>query len=49
MAFCQNCGKELNNGAKLCEGCGQTVERVQATETVVEEETENVILKEYLT
>ena len=29
MAFCQNCGKELNEGAKFCEGCGQAVGSMQ--------------------
>ena len=25
MAFCQNCGKELADGAKFCDGCGTPV------------------------
>ena len=25
MAFCSNCGKELNNGAKFCTECGTPV------------------------
>lgn len=33
MAFCQNCGKELNEGAKFCEGCGQAVGSVQMSAT----------------
>lgn len=45
MAFCQNCGKELNEGAKFCEGCGQAVGSVQVTPTAVKEETEKVVLE----
>lgn len=26
MAFCSNCGKELNNGAKFCQSCGTLLE-----------------------
>lgn len=44
MPFCQNCGKELNEGAKFCEGCGQALGSVQTTSTV-KEEAEKVILE----
>ncbi len=43
--YCQNCGKELNEGAKFCEGCGQAVGGSQAATTVVKEEAEKVILE----
>ncbi len=43
--YCQNCGKELNEGAKFCEGCGQAVGSSQTAATVVKEEAEKVILE----
>lgn len=45
MAFCQNCGKELNEGEKFCEGCGQAVGSARTASASVKEETEKVILE----
>lgn len=44
MKFCQNCGKELNEGAKFCEGCGQAVANTQAASPVAKE-TEHIVLE----
>jgi hypothetical protein len=47
MAFCQNCGKELNEGARFCENCGQAVAgvQVQNRSTDTNNENEKVILE----
>ena len=36
MAFCQNCGKELNVGAKFCDGCGNAINNASAQEKAQE-------------
>lgn len=32
MKFCQKCGKELDDGAVICTGCGCAVKSVEKTE-----------------
>lgn len=37
--FCQKCGKELNEGAKFCDGCGTPIEQQDIVNTVKEQNT----------
>ena len=43
MAFCQNCGAELSEGAKFCASCGSPTESITTT-TVAQPVTRNYSL-----
>lgn len=44
MAFCQNCGKELNEGAKFCDGCGSKLGEITPSNSQDDSE-EKIIMK----
>ena len=44
MAFCTNCGQQLNNGVKFCIGCGTPTGRQSQ---VTHQEDQELVAREY--